>query len=119
MIQKYLLTVMVVLLVCGCGTNSKKADSNNKTNMSLENHQTPEKESVETARDKALKGMTADNIAKLNTMVKNSNLRLEQSFVFGDMDYYLLRYGPEDVGQYVQDKSTVAKYYGMLTCYKQ
>ena len=34
-----------------------------------------------------------------------------------DMDYYLLRYGPEDVGQYVQDLSTIAKYYGVLSVY--
>lgn len=34
-----------------------------------------------------------------------------------DMDYYLLRYGPEDVGKYTQDKSIVAKYYGVLTIY--
>ena len=34
-----------------------------------------------------------------------------------DMDYYLLRYGLEDVGQYVQDTSTIAKYYGVLSVY--
>lgn len=34
-----------------------------------------------------------------------------------DMDYYLLRYGPEDVGQYVRDGSTIAKYYGVLSVY--
>lgn len=34
-----------------------------------------------------------------------------------DMDYYLLRYGPEDVGIYTQDKSTISKYYGVLTVY--
>lgn len=34
-----------------------------------------------------------------------------------DMDYFLLRYGPEDVGQFVRDKSTVSKYYGMLSVY--
>ena len=31
-----------------------------------------------------------------------------------DMDYYLLRYGPEDVGKYVQDTSTIMKY--MVFC---
>ena len=35
-----------------------------------------------------------------------------------DMDYYLLRYGLEDVGKYVQDTSTIAKYYGALSVYK-
>ena len=34
-----------------------------------------------------------------------------------DMDYYLLRYGPEDVGKYTQDNSVVAKYYGVLKIY--
>lgn len=34
-----------------------------------------------------------------------------------DMDYFLLRYGPEDVGKSVTDKSTVSKYYGMLSIY--
>ena len=34
-----------------------------------------------------------------------------------DMDYFLLRYGPIDVGQFVRDKSTVSKYYGMLSIY--
>lgn len=35
-----------------------------------------------------------------------------------DMDYYLLRYGLEDVGKYVQDVSTLAKYYGVLSVYE-
>ena len=34
-----------------------------------------------------------------------------------DMDYYLLRYGPEDVGKYTQDGSVVVKYYGVLNIY--
>lgn len=34
-----------------------------------------------------------------------------------DMDYFLLRYGPKDVGPYVSDASTVTKYYGMLSVY--
>lgn len=34
-----------------------------------------------------------------------------------DMDYFLLRYGPKDVGPYVSDTSTVTKYYGMLSVY--
>lgn len=37
--------------------------------------------------------------------------------ILHDMDYYLLRYGPEDVGKYVQDPSTINIYYGVLTCY--
>lgn len=38
--------------------------------------------------------------------------------ILHDMDYYLLRYGLEDVGQYVQDTSTIAKYYGVLSVYE-
>lgn len=34
-----------------------------------------------------------------------------------DMDYYLLRYGLDDVGVFVQDKSIISKYYGMLSVY--
>lgn len=34
-----------------------------------------------------------------------------------DMDYYLLRYGMEDVGKYVHDISTISKYYGVLSVY--
>ena len=34
-----------------------------------------------------------------------------------DMDYYLLRYGLGEVAPYTKDKSTLAKYYGVLTVY--
>ncbi len=34
-----------------------------------------------------------------------------------DMDYYLLRYGPEDVGKYVEDGSLIGTYYGTLPFY--
>ncbi len=32
-----------------------------------------------------------------------------------DLDYFLLRYGPTDVGPYVTDDSTITKYYGTLS----
>ena len=35
-----------------------------------------------------------------------------------DMDYYLLRYGPEDMAEEVEDTSFVQKYFGMLTIYR-
>lgn len=38
--------------------------------------------------------------------------------ILHDMDYYLLRYGPEDVGPYVEDTSTIDIYYGILEDYK-
>ena len=34
-----------------------------------------------------------------------------------DLDYFLLRYGPTDMGVYVEDPSTVSKYYGTLSYY--
>ncbi len=39
--------------------------------------------------------------------------------ILHDMDYFLLRYGLEDVGIYVKDTSTLSKYYGVLTVYQQ
>lgn len=39
--------------------------------------------------------------------------------ILHDMDYFLLRYGLEDVGIYVKDASTLSKYYGVLTVYQQ
>lgn len=39
--------------------------------------------------------------------------------ILHDMDYYLLRYGLEDVGIYVKDTSILAKYYDVLTVYQQ
>lgn len=38
--------------------------------------------------------------------------------ILHDMDYFLLRYGWEDVGKFVQDRSTLEIYYDVLTCYK-
>ena len=35
-----------------------------------------------------------------------------------DMDYFLFRYGPEDVGKYTKDLSTVCKFYGVLSIYE-
>lgn len=35
-----------------------------------------------------------------------------------DMDYYLLRYAPEDVAPYVKDYGTIATYYGALEVYR-
>lgn len=37
--------------------------------------------------------------------------------ILHDLDYFLLRYGIEDVGKYMQNTSTVAKYYGVLNVY--
>lgn len=37
--------------------------------------------------------------------------------ILHDLDYFLLRYGLDDVGPYVQDRSVVLKYYGVLNVY--
>lgn len=39
--------------------------------------------------------------------------------ILHDMDYFLFRYGIEDVGKYVKDTSTVGKYYGALSVYSE
>lgn len=39
-------------------------------------------------------------------------------YILHDMDYFLLRYGPEDVGKYTKDTSTVSTYYDSLEVYK-
>lgn len=38
--------------------------------------------------------------------------------ILHDLDYFLLRYGIEDVGKYTIDKSIVSTYYGVLEVYK-
>lgn len=38
--------------------------------------------------------------------------------ILQDMDYFLFRYGIEDVGKYVKDTSTISKYYGVLNVYE-
>lgn len=38
--------------------------------------------------------------------------------ILHDMDYFLLRYGIEDVGYMVEDYSTISRYYGVLTIYE-
>lgn len=37
--------------------------------------------------------------------------------ILHDLDYFLLRYGIEDVGKYTEDNSVTAKYYGVLAVY--
>lgn len=39
--------------------------------------------------------------------------------ILHDMDYYLFRYGPEDVAVYMVDDSIVVKYYGALEVYQE
>ena len=39
--------------------------------------------------------------------------------ILHDMDYFLFRYGIEDMGNYVDDISTISKYYGVLSVYAE
>ena len=43
---------------------------------------------------------------------------VEMYHMLHDMDYFLLRYGPTDVGMYVTDDSTISKYYVCLSVWK-
>ncbi len=52
--------------------------------------------------------------AKDNHDVENANNLYK---ILHDLDYFLLRYGLEDVGPYVRDISTISKYYGTLSFY--
>ncbi len=58
-----------------------------------------------------------------NTLLAKKNHDVEYAKqvyrILHDMDYFLLRYGPEDVGKYTNDDSTVEKYYGVLKVYKE
>lgn len=40
-------------------------------------------------------------------------------YLLHDLDYYLLRYGPTDVGIYTVDDSTILKYYDVLKIYQE
>ncbi|MDE7268619.1 MAG: hypothetical protein K2N89_14260 [Lachnospiraceae bacterium] len=40
-------------------------------------------------------------------------------YILHDMDYYLLRYAPEDLGAYVTDRGMISKYYGALQVYEK
>lgn len=65
--------------------------------------------------------------ADLQQLIDLTNLAMETHEVeyaneiykiLHDLDYFLLRYGIEDVGKYTTDMSVVAKYYGVLIVYE-
>lgn len=66
--------------------------------------------------------------ADLQQLIDLTNLAIETHEVeyaneiykiLHDLDYFLLRYGIEDVGKYTKDGSVVAKYYGVLMVYEK
>lgn len=65
--------------------------------------------------------------ADLDALIENTKLAKETHdvayaveiyHILHDMDYFLLRYGPEDVGKYTKDASFVSTYYGALEIYR-
>lgn len=78
-------------------------------------------------------------LSEINSFIQNGNLKSELQYLMDqteqakethrmevvndiykklhDLDYFLLRYGPKDVAKYVEDDSTVSKYYGTLPFY--
>ena len=76
-----------------------------------------------------LRDSTASDVltADFNTLIQEMELAKEDHnvehiltiyYILHDMDYFLLRYGPEDVGKYTIDDGTVTKYYGVLKAYE-
>lgn len=55
-------------------------------------------------------------ISNLTAAIENhdSDAFKQAYHIIHDMDYFLFRYGPYDIGIYVKDKSTVNTYYGTL-----
>ena len=75
-----------------------------------------------------MKGLLKNDMltADLNRLIENTRQAKETHdvtyikeiyYILHDMDYYLLRYAPDDVASFVQDKGTIAVYYGALQVY--
>ena len=75
-----------------------------------------------------MKGLLKNDMltADLNQLIENTRQAKETHdvtyikeiyYLLHDMDYYLLRYAPDDVASFVQDKGRIAVYYGALQVY--
>ena len=63
-----------------------------------------------------------DNLIHYVQMAKDTHdvdYMIKVYHILHDMDYFLFRYGIEDVGIYVRDDSTISKYYGVLNIYEE
>lgn len=80
------------------------------------------------SRLRVLRAWTSDEglTAVLNALMDDAALAQETHIMtyannlyrrLHDLDYFLFRYGPEDVGPYVEDASTVSRYYGTLSLF--
>lgn len=72
-------------------------------------------------KESVVSGMLDDDMDKLIDLCSKAQKTHDVKYVVDmyhtlhDMDYFLLRYGPADVGEYVKDDSTISKYYGSLS----
>ena len=57
------------------------------------------------------------DLARMARVTHEMDYANELYKVLHDLDYFLLRYGIEDVGQYTADAGTVGTYYGVLAVY--
>lgn len=74
----------------------------------------------EPVQNEALK-TDLQEIMDLTELAKNTHVMEYVNSMYKkihDLDYFLLRYGPTDVGPYVEDDSTITKYYGTLSIYQ-
>lgn len=74
----------------------------------------------EPVQNEALK-TDLQEIVDLTELAKNTHVMEYANSLYQkihDLDYFLLRYGPADVGPYVEDDSTITKYYGTLSVYR-
>ena len=75
-------------------------------------------------KESIVSGMLDDDIGKLIDLCSKAKEThdveyvIEMYHMLHDLDYFLLRYGPADVGEYVKDDSTISKYYGSLSIWK-
>ena len=75
-------------------------------------------------KESVVSGMLDDDLDKLIELCSKAKethdveYTIELYHMLHDMDYFLLRYGPSDVGMYVSDTSTISKYYGSLSIWE-
>ena len=126
-------TVTIVLLLSiialsGCTTDEKNTSA--ETEISTETESNDEKTEEEEFYSKYGSPVVAENNENLQNdlqqIIDNTKLAAETHEMeyanniyklVHDMDYFLLRYGPDDVGSYVQDRSMISRYYGTLSFY--
>lgn len=75
-------------------------------------------------KESIISGMLDEDIDRLIELCSKAKethdveYAVEMYHMLHDLDYFLLRYGPTDVGTYVSDASTISKFYGSLNIWK-